>query len=79
MLVTANGHEKRGAGTLLLQWGIEKSQESGLPIYLESSPEALTLYRNNGFEQDGEIKVWDRDRFGFTGPNTLIPMIRRPG
>jgi predicted GNAT family N-acyltransferase len=78
MLVTANEHEKRSAGTLLLQWGIKKSQEYGLPIYLESSPEALKLYRSNGFEQDGEIKEWDRDQYGFTGPNTLVPMVRRP-
>ncbi|PNY24500.1 Acyl-CoA N-acyltransferase [Tolypocladium capitatum] len=43
-------HQGRGAGTLLVQWGIEMGDLIGLPVYCESSPTAVSLYKKLGFE-----------------------------
>ncbi|KAI1325120.1 putative GNAT family acetyltransferase [Xylariaceae sp. FL0255] len=39
----------RGAGKLLVQWGIDQSEATGAPLYLESTVEAAHFYENNGF------------------------------
>lgn len=42
-------YSHRGAGHLLVQWGIQQSNVSGLPLYLESTVEAAPFYKKNGF------------------------------
>ncbi|CAG9977947.1 unnamed protein product [Clonostachys byssicola] len=44
----------RGAGSLLLQWGIQRSNTSGSPLYLESTKEAAAFYKKNGLTA-GEV------------------------
>ncbi|KAI6086948.1 hypothetical protein F4821DRAFT_237262 [Hypoxylon rubiginosum] len=42
-------HENRGAGSLLVRWGIERSKAEHVPIYLESTLEAAPFYKHLGF------------------------------
>ncbi|KAF4125980.1 Ribosomal protein S18 acetylase RimI [Geosmithia morbida] len=42
-------HQRRGAGRMLTQWGLDLAEQLRLPIYLESSPQAERLYRKLGF------------------------------
>ena len=42
-------HERRGAASLLLQWGIEHCKRDNLPAYLESTLNAGSLYEKHGF------------------------------
>lgn len=42
-------HQDRGAGTMLTKWGLAKAEEDNLPVYLESTIEASSLYRRLGF------------------------------
>ncbi|KAI1357748.1 putative GNAT family acetyltransferase [Xylaria arbuscula] len=42
-------YAQRGAGHLLVQWGIEQSIASGSPLYLESTLEAVAFYKREGF------------------------------
>lgn len=46
---TDPSYGKRGAGQLLLQWGIQQSNASGSPLYLESTEEAAAFYEKHGF------------------------------
>ncbi|KAI1177128.1 putative GNAT family acetyltransferase [Nemania sp. FL0916] len=46
---TDPSYGRRGAGQLLVQWGIQQSDASGLPCYLESTVDAAPFYRKNGF------------------------------
>lgn len=48
---------RRGAGQLLVQWGIQQSKESGLPLYLESTVEAAAFYEKNGFTAGETISL----------------------
>jgi N-acetylglutamate synthase-like GNAT family acetyltransferase len=49
------GHQRRGAGTLLTQWGLSLAEQLQLPVYLESSPQANRLYQNLGFLQVDKV------------------------
>ena len=43
-----------GIGRQLLDWGKKTAREEGLPLYLESSLEAVGFYERNGFRRLGE-------------------------
>ncbi|KAL8791340.1 MAG: hypothetical protein Q9195_005959 [Heterodermia aff. obscurata] len=49
ILVTHPSHRRRGAATLLLNWGLHLADLHHLPTYLESTPAALPLYQSHGF------------------------------
>ncbi|KAI1412218.1 putative GNAT family acetyltransferase [Hypoxylon sp. FL1857] len=42
-------HLRRGAGSLLVGWGVERSRVDHAPIYLESTLEAAPFYKRLGF------------------------------
>ncbi|KAK8092100.1 GNAT family acetyltransferase [Apiospora hydei] len=46
-----------GAGRLLVQWGIQESNASGMPLYLESTKEAAPFYEKNGFTTGETISL----------------------
>ncbi|OAQ65116.2 GNAT family acetyltransferase [Pochonia chlamydosporia 170] len=47
----------RGAGHLLVQWGIQQSKASRSPLYLESTVEAAAFYNKNGFTAGETISL----------------------
>ncbi len=71
-------YQRRGAGAKLLEWGLERADQLGLPAYLESSKVGYRLYKRHGFEDVDEI-VTDLGKWG--GPEGIykhICMIRQP-
>lgn len=59
-LVTRQSQRRRGAAQLLLQWGLDKSDETGAPAYLESGVMGVELYKSMGFQEVGrpmEVKL----------------------
>ncbi|OCK76718.1 hypothetical protein K432DRAFT_305732, partial [Lepidopterella palustris CBS 459.81] len=58
-------HQRKGAGTMLMQWGMERAAEMGLPAYLEASHEGYPLYKKLGFRDIAELvvkaEVWGGD------------------
>ena len=57
--------QRRGAGTLLMQWGIERAAALNLPAYLEASSAGYPLYLKLGFRKIDIVVVkadaWDGD------------------
>lgn len=49
-LVTDPDEGRRGAGGLLVRWGLDRADELGLDAYLGASPMGKGLYEKNGFE-----------------------------
>jgi hypothetical protein len=49
ILATDPRHMRRGAGKMLMKFGINMADEMRLPCFLEGSPEGLSLYRGSGF------------------------------
>ena len=64
MLATRPGQERRGAGALLVRWGMERAVKEGLDCYLEATPPGLPLYKRLGFEDFDE---WDFDAREYGG------------
>ncbi|EKG14884.1 hypothetical protein MPH_07924 [Macrophomina phaseolina MS6] len=77
-LVTDPDHGRRGAGGLLVQWGLDQADELGLDTYLDASPMGKGLYQKNGFEIVKDIP-FDLAKFGGEGVVSHVCMLRRPG
>ncbi|KAJ5439433.1 uncharacterized protein N7458_010431 [Penicillium daleae] len=44
-------YRKLGIGHLLMQWGMEKTDEKGLDVWIEAAPPAVPFYERHGFIQ----------------------------
>ena len=54
-LVTRFSQRGRGAASMLIDWGVERAQEDGVPAYLEAGVTAIPLYAKHGFQQFGDL------------------------
>ncbi|KAK3896779.1 acyl-CoA N-acyltransferase [Staphylotrichum tortipilum] len=77
LLVTAEKHRRQGAGSLLVQWGLEKQKETDLNCYLQASAQGRSLYSHYGF-QDIDTVVFDLEKYGLKGVEQMTEMIRYP-
>ncbi|MCJ1475547.1 hypothetical protein MMC13_004210 [Lambiella insularis] len=50
-------HERRGAASLLLKWGIEQCERHNAPAYLESTVDAAQLYERHDFKAAEKISM----------------------
>ncbi|KAL8690631.1 MAG: hypothetical protein Q9218_003965 [Villophora microphyllina] len=61
-LCTHPEHEGRGAGSMLIRWGLEKADEMGARCFVEATARGLQLYKKRGFEDEvGVLNVDLRD------------------
>jgi len=70
-------HQRKGAGRMLLQWGIDLARRHGVPIYLESTPNGLWLYKRAGFQEIGEASE-DLKKFGGSTDYSHVFMVLQP-
>lgn len=65
LLCVRQDFQRKRAGTLLVEWGLERAASLALPTYLEASPAGFHLYRKLGFYQIDVVVVrageWDGD------------------
>ena len=64
----------RGAGLRLVQWGVEISERSGIPVYFESSPTTVKLYERVGMRRLKEEIVHKAADLG-TKEDVVVPLI----
>ncbi|OAA65555.1 Acyl-CoA N-acyltransferase [Niveomyces insectorum RCEF 264] len=67
-------YKGKGIASKLVQWGVRKAEEAGLPAYLESSPAAVGVYRRQGFKELGKLSIIKNDESHF-----VMAMLRTPG
>ena len=55
-------YQRRGLGSALLQWGIERADAERVPCWVQASPSACTVYTRAGFRvvgfTDHELDEW---------------------
>jgi len=65
----------QGAGSLLVRWGLSKSKDTGLPVYLQASEQGRRLYSHHGF-RDLESVVFNLSDCGLDGTEIMTEMLR---
>ncbi|KAF2797597.1 hypothetical protein K505DRAFT_322482 [Melanomma pulvis-pyrius CBS 109.77] len=70
-------HHRKGAGTMLLNWGLKKADEEGLVTYLDTTTLARPIYEKHGFTVVTAIE-FDRRPWGGEGMDWHGCMIRQP-
>jgi GNAT superfamily N-acetyltransferase len=56
-LITDAEYQGQGAGTSLLDWGLEKARNEQMPIHLESTIESMDSYTKRGFRKVADIEI----------------------
>ncbi|TPX08251.1 uncharacterized protein E0L32_001853 [Thyridium curvatum] len=50
-IATSKEHQGRGAGGMLVRWGVERADRDGVESYLDSTAEGRGLYVKHGFRE----------------------------
>ncbi|KAI0136656.1 acetyltransferase [Xylariales sp. AK1849] len=77
LLQTDPKHQRRGAGSQLILWGIMEAERLGLVAYLESSESGHSLYHKMGFK-DVELHEVDLSSWGAEETHKTWAMICDP-
>lgn len=72
-LLTKHTQRKRGAGSMLVRWGVERAKRDGVPAFLEATPAGAPIYESLGFRQVGQAEL-QLQQFGFAEPIVLARM-----
>ncbi|KAI0802188.1 putative GNAT family acetyltransferase [Xylaria sp. FL0064] len=77
---TDPAHQRRGAASMLVGWGVEQCNKDCIPGYLESTLDAAPFYLKMGFEASGKISLqYPVDDRGHYGVYEEIAFVYRPG
>lgn len=52
-------YQRKGIGTVLVNWGLDRARARGQKVYLEASEFGKGLYRRLGFEEVGTLEIED--------------------
>lgn len=69
LLQTDPKFQGRGAGGMLIKWGLDIADERHVPAYLESSPVAHKLYQKHGFQDIDELVLDPKWNYGSADPS----------
>ena len=77
ILITDPAHGRRGAGGLLIKWGVDEAKKYNLPLFVESSRKGHELYGKYGFK-DLECHELDLSKWGAKEPHRTWAMVIEP-
>ena len=69
--------QRRGAGTALVEWGMEVARSLGLAIHLEASAAGYELYRKLGFKQV-DVAIVKKEEWDGDHDRRYIAMVKEP-
>ncbi|MCJ1454531.1 hypothetical protein MMC28_004884 [Mycoblastus sanguinarius] len=78
-IATAPPARRQGAASLLLKWGIDRADASGIPCYLQGSPEGASLYQKHGFVAVDQVVIDLRPWKSPVGQVVNLAMLRPIG
>ena len=81
LLATHPEHEGRGAGSMLIQWGLDKADEMRVRTYVDASVAGFPVYKKRGFEEEvGVLELNLREYEGGEGLGVQrwVALMREP-
>jgi len=57
ILATKQEYQGKGAGSMILKWGLQKADEDGVESFLEASPAGLPIYERYGWKERGRLVI----------------------
>lgn len=69
--------QRRGIGSLLLEWGKKKADELGAKIWLTATPQATPVYEENGWKIVDRYEI-NLTKYGGDGLYVRSWMLRKP-
>ena len=86
---THSEHRRRGAGLMMMKWGIEKADEIGFDAFVEATEEGWPMYKAAGFltvndfhcdaQTENPSPEWERVKADLELPMHGYFMWRPPG
>jgi N-acetylglutamate synthase-like GNAT family acetyltransferase len=78
VLVVDPDHQRRGAGAMLVKWGLNLADKLQLPAFLEASEAGKKLYKSLGFEPV-HVEMFDLSKYdpNLHGLESNTAMIRK--
>jgi GNAT superfamily N-acetyltransferase len=70
-------HQRRGVGTKLLKWGVERADEMGAEMFLEATQIGRHMYEQNGFQVTQHVIVQVPEKWAHK-PMLQYVIMRRP-
>ena len=64
ILAVRPADQRRGAGGMLVRWGVERADAEGLPCYVDSTPVAVPVYERHGFRVVDRLVIEGADHGG---------------
>ncbi|KAI6870689.1 hypothetical protein KC343_g7171 [Hortaea werneckii] len=77
MLVTHPDHQRRGAASMLVQWGCDKADERGMIAALMATEAGIGVYLRHGFQVMKQTML-DLRPYGVDASDPRVGMLRRP-
>ncbi|KAI7540712.1 hypothetical protein KC331_g9009 [Hortaea werneckii] len=77
ILVTHSHHQRRGAASMLVQWGCEKADERGMVAALMATKAGVGVYLRHGFQVLNETML-DLRPYSVDASDLRIGMLRQP-
>ena len=77
ILVTTPAHRRRGAASLLIEWGTQRADERGLKCVLMASEAGLGAYLKHGFKVVREVEMGLRP-YGVEAAEVRRRVVRGP-
>lgn len=71
-------YQRQGIAGKLMQFGLDRADEEGLPIYLTASEKGVALYSKYGFEPRGDVMMMHGKLTANTAMIRRAPMCREP-
>jgi GNAT superfamily N-acetyltransferase len=76
-LVTSPSYRRLGLGTRLINIGLSRADQEGIPCYLSGAPMGVPVYKKAGFVDIGRISI-GLEEFGGEGTHVHVAMVREP-
>lgn len=78
MIAVDPKYQGRKAGAAFCEWALDLGNKTNLPVYFESSPSTVNLYKKMGFELSPEIIIHKAEVLG-TDRDIEVPlMVKMP-